>query len=356
MPWILASDEPPARWLALTRVLGRADVDPEVTRARAESVADRRTLDLLDRLPDWEDPGPLSGHDAPAFAPNLLGLLADMGVREADDPRIGRVLDLMLEHQDEEGRFCSRAEWRRMPEPVWGALVCDTHAIAETLARYGRLGDPRLDAAYAAMEQDLAATAQGRAWPCRPEPRTGFRGPGRKDDFCPQVTIEALRAFSYLAAERQPEGLPEVASVALRAWRERGAEKPYMFGHGRAFKRGKWPVTWYSALALLDAVGRYPAVWSPPGSRPDDTRAVAELAACLIAYAVDPATGTVTPKSCYKGFESHSFGQKKEPSPFATATVLAALTRVAALAPDIASIDVVSLGSSKGGSGTPVPP
>jgi hypothetical protein len=29
--------------------------------------------------------------------------------------------------------------------------------------------------------------------------------------------------------------------------------------------------------------------------------------------------GTVTPRSCYKGFEGYSFGQKKVPSPWATA-------------------------------------
>jgi hypothetical protein len=29
----------------------------------------------------------------------------------------------------------------------------------------------------------------------------------------------------------------------------------------------------------------------------------------------------VTPRSCYKGFEDYSFGQKKKPSPWATARV-----------------------------------
>jgi hypothetical protein len=355
VPWILSSDEPAARWVVLTRVLGRHDDEAEVAATRAESVTHDLTRELLDRLPDWEDPGPLSGHDSPAFAPNLLGLLADMGVREDDDPRIRQILDRMLEHQDEEGRFCSRAEWKRLPEPVWGALLCDAHAIAETLARYGRVGDPRLKAAFAAIAGDLTDATQGRAWPCRPEPRTGFRGPGRKGDCCPHVTLEALRAFSYLPAARRPAGIPDAARVALRVWRERAVQKPYMFGHGRAFKRGKWPATWYSALAVLDAVGRYPDVWSPPGASGEDARAGAELAACLIGYAVDPATGTVTPKSCYKGFESHSFGQKKTASPFATAMVLAVLWRVADLADEIGRVDVAALGSSKGGSGTPMP-
>ena len=99
------------------------------------------------------------------------------------------------------------------------------------------------------------------AVPARPE--VPFRGPGRKADVCPQVTLEALRAFSYLPPDDRPAEIVERGASSLRVWRERGTSKPYMFGHGRQFKRGKWPATWYSALearrhprALPGAVGR----------------------------------------------------------------------------------------------------
>jgi len=146
-------------------------------------------------------------------------------------------------------------------------------------------------------------------------------------------------------AEERPGWVADVARVSLRAWRERGTEKPYMFGHGRQFKRVKWPATWYNSLTVLDTVGRYPDLWpraGGPAPRPGACtaarpvrrqgraqlgrrcRAIAEIAACLIAYNVDSTTGTVTPRSCYQGFEGFSFGQKKRPSPYATARVLAA--------------------------------
>jgi hypothetical protein len=356
IPWILASEESAARWVALTRVLERPAHDADVVAAHEAVLADPGTSGLLDRIPDWENPGPLSGHESPSFAPNLLAVLADMGVREADDERIGRILDRMLEHQDDDGRFCACAEWKRLPDPRWGALLCDAHAIAETLARFGRLGDPRLDAAFEAMAVDVQPTAQGRAWPCRPDDLVGFRGPGRKGDFCPQVTLEALRAFSYLPDARRPVWLEDVVSVSLRAWLERGAERPYMFGHGRQFKRGKWPVTWYNALSVLDAVGRYPRAWLPPEAPEMNTRAVVELAACVIAYDLDADTGRATPHSCFKGFETYSFGQKKTPSAFVTARILSVLVPFAPLARQIAGVDVMALGSSKGGSGVPMAP
>ena len=355
VPALLARGEPAARWVALTAVLGQGADDPEVVAARAAVLADAGTAALIGRLPDWTAGDKLSGHHDPRFAPHLLNLLADMGVTEADHPRIGALLDQFLAHQDRDGRFVSFGSARAGQEPVWGALPCDTHAVTEVLVRAGRAGDPRVQRALARITDDLATTAQGRAWPCRPHTVTGFRGPGRKGDFCPQVTLQALRAFAALPAPSRPDGLTGTAQVALRAWRMRGTEKPYMFGHGMAFKTVKWPVTWYGAYAVLDTLGRYPRLWRGPGSDPADRAALAELAACLVAYNAGP-DGWVTPRSVYRGFESFSFGQKKHPSPFATARLLAVLHRLDELAADAEAIDIRALTSSKGGHGHAAPP
>jgi hypothetical protein len=123
------------------------------------------------------------------------------------------------------------------------------------------------------------------------------------------VTLQALRTFARLPAVDQPAGLLDVARVSLRAWRMRGVEKPYQFGHGRTFKIVKWPPTWYGAYALLDTAGRYPQLWHGADADPADVRSLAELAACLVAYNVSP-EGTVIPRSTYRGFETFSFGQK----------------------------------------------
>jgi len=266
------------------------------------------------QLHDWEGGQPFSGHNSPAFAPNLLNLLADMGLQRGDAPRVDVTLERMLAHQDEEGRFQSFAAVRGGDEPVWGALLCDSHAIIEVLVRFGYHEDPRVRAGLARMGLDLTSTSQGLAWPCRRDPVTGFRGPGRKGDFCPQVTLEALRTFALLPESERPQELLDVARVSLSAWRARGEQKPYMFGHGRTFKIGKWPATWYSALTVLDALGRYPALWRGNGAEPEDRRALIELVACLIAYSMN-AEGQVVPQSTFRGFAEHSFGQKSQPSP-----------------------------------------
>lgn len=329
--------------------------DAAVAAARRGVLADPGTRSLIDRLPDWEAGLPFSGHESPAFAPNLLRLLADMGVRRGDNPRVDRLLQQLLAHQDDDGRFSSFAPQRGSTAPVWGTLLCDNHAITEVLVRYGLGADPRVRAGLAAMAADLVTTPQGIAWPCRPDPTTGFRGPGRKGDACPQVTLEALRTFALLPAAEHPEGLLDAARTGLRMWTDRGTHKPYMFGHGQAFKTVKWPAFWYRADAVLDALGGYPALWAGPAAAADDRRAVAELTACLIAYNMTP-EGRVIPRSTYRGFEDFSFGQKKLASPFATARLLMILHRLADLAPDTAAVDVAKLASSKGGTGRAAPP
>jgi hypothetical protein len=181
------------------------------------------------------------------------------------------------------------------------------------------------------MTDDLTTTSQGLAWPCLPHSTAGWRGPGRKGDFCPMVTLQALRTLARVAPANQPEGILEVARVSLRAWRVRATERPYQFGHGRRFQTVKWPTTWYSVLAVLDALSRYPALWrdDPAG---EEARSLAELAAALLEHNVSP-DGRVTPHSAYRGFEQHSFGQKKQPSALATARTFAVLHRLRDLAP-----------------------
>jgi hypothetical protein len=130
---------------------------------------------------------------------------------------------------------------------------------------------------------------------------TKFRGPGRYSDFCPQVTLEALRTFARLPAANRPAWILDAARTALRAWRVRREEKPCLFGHGRQFKKVKWPPFWYGAYWVLDTLSRYPGLWSGRGARPEDRQAIAEMAACLVAYNVGP-DARVVPQSCFQGF------------------------------------------------------
>jgi hypothetical protein len=358
VPWLLASDEPQARFLTLAHlpIEGEGGRPAGGKAALAAALADVRshpaTKRLVAMLPTKADePADVSGHNKPELVTNVLDLLAEFGLTAASEPRISRLLDQMLSHTDDAGRFRSYAV-QRSGSPVWGCLACDTHAIADAAGRLGLAGDPRMHRALDAAHADLIETDLGLAWGCPPDPRTGFRGPGRRGEPCPQATLEALRAYSWLPPKQRSKRIAAVVHTVLEIWRQRGTRKPYMMGHGRQFKTVKWPPTWYGAYEIVDVLGRLPETWR---DSPGDRRSLAEIAACLLAYNV-AADGTVTPQSAFQGWEWLSFGQKKLPSPLATAMIWTRLAAIEELAGEIAAINVLKLASSKGGTGTALPP
>lgn len=342
LSWLLGSSEAGARWLSLTGILDRDSQDPPVLEAHAATREDPTTRNLLDRVGSWDVDAQVSGHDSPGFAPNVLLLLLDMGIGAGDEPSVERMLDSMLAHQEPTGRFASFGALRRGDDPAWGSLPCDNHVVIDVLLAFGRGSDLRVQDALERLAADLTATAQGPGWQCLPHSSFGWRGPGRKADVCPMVTLEALRAFSRVPASSRPDGLLDAARTVLDGWRHRRELRPYQFGHGTRFRTVKWPPTWYSALTVLDVLGRYPALWRGRTAQADDVEALAEIAACLVALAVAP-DGTVTPRSVYRGFETVSFGQKKAPSPWATAKVYAVLHRLDELAARAGQVEVDAL-------------
>lgn len=354
-PWIMSSDEPYSKWVILTELMDLPGDDPKVLECRKAIIRDPAVQELISRLPDWEVDNETSGHNNPRFAPNLLNLLADMGIQESDDPRIGRLLDQMEGHKLDDGHYVAFGKASKTNEPVWGWVPCDSHAVAEVLVRFGRMTGRKAQEALSRLEADVVETDQGDAWGCLPHSVTGFRGPGKKSEMCPQVTAQALKAAARVKEDSGRSLFLRVAATLLGAWAGRGDRKPYMFGHGVGFKTVKWPNTWYNAATVLDTLGHYPHLWSGRGADPKATRAVAELAACLVAYNFGP-DGKVTPRSCYKGFEGFSFGRKKEPSAFATARLCAILKRFDAIIPLISEIDPLTLSGSKGGTGRVIPP
>ncbi len=330
-PALLGSDEPFARFVALTAVLGAPEDDAEVRATHKAVVADPLVRALVDRLPGWESGFTFTGHNSPGFPPNLLRLLHGLGVRRGDFASIERMLDRMLKRQANDGRFLSPGGTTGQKDggAAWASLPCDHLAILEAQLLFGRSDEPRVGSALARARETLAETSQGPGWHCIPDPVVKWRGPGRKNDACLQATIEALRLFGLVAAADRPKAAAGAARTLLRAWRHRREEKPYMFGHGPRFVAGKWPPTWYDASAVLEGLAPYPAVWKGKTSSAQDRQSALEIVKAL-AETVGP-DGFVTPRSCYKGFEDYSFGQKKGASPWATARVCGLLRAFSAL-------------------------
>lgn len=346
LPWLLASDEPSARFIALTRIAGVSEDHPDAVSARREVLADPGVTELLAELPaEGERPG-VDDHTSPLFVPNRLGLLADLGVRAGDDVRVDALIASLLASRDRQGRFIMPATLAARPKPERGAVTCDSNAIIDVLVRLGLREDPAVVAALRRLASDAAPSPEGRGWRCQPEKRPLIDFAASKAHACPQVTLEGARALALLPAAERPSWAAQTARTLLAFWRSRGDERPYDFGHGYQFKTVKWPLFWYDALLVLDVAGHYPELWDGPHARDEDARAIAELAAAIIAHNVG-ADGRVTPARTYRGFERFSFGRRGEPSATATAQVYAVLARLAPLAALIAEVDVDSLPPSR---------
>lgn len=312
-PVLLASADKQAVFLARVALLDEPEASLEML--RREIVADPAVADLANAMQPWREGLRFGGHQSPVYPPALLRLLHQLGVRSGDFSAVDACLDAMDAHQADDGRFLAPGK----TGAPWTSLPCDHHAILETLLLYGRGDSPGVADGLRRVGETFAATPQGQAWLCLPDPVAKWRGPGRKADACLQVTVEALRLFALAGPERRPEGLEAAAQTLIDAWRNRARGKPYMFGHGKRFVAGKWPPTWYDASAMLEAIAPWEAVWSAPRNRAP----VAEIASALASNF--DADGLVTPRSCHRGFEAFAYGQKKSPSHWATARLCAVL-------------------------------
>ena len=82
VPWLMASDEPWARYRTLVDLLDRQEDDPEVQDARSAMLAHPQVQALLDTAASW--PGyALKRHNDAKHPLYALSTLADFGLRHS---------------------------------------------------------------------------------------------------------------------------------------------------------------------------------------------------------------------------------------------------------------------------------
>ena len=313
---LLQSEESFTVFRTLIDVLDFSQSHHIVKQVKELVLADEKVQHLVESLPsDWAS-YLVKGHQKADYPPSVLLLLLDFGLTKNDFPQIERLLTQMLELQDENGRFQSLAMFPRSP-PVIGSSLCDTHIITETLILGGYDSTEEVRKAIKFIADQLKETSQGIGWKCEPNSESKARGPGRKDDICPQVTLEALRVFSHVPTKDRSKELLDAGRTLLRCY-EQSEHRPYMFGHGSRFKKLRPPFFWYEIGSVLDAASRYTEL-----TREKSFNKMLDL---VIAKA--DGNGRFTPESVYLDFKDWSFGQKKVWSPWLTLYICRILKRV----------------------------
>jgi len=345
--FLIASGESFSVYRTLTDLFDLPLDHPDVMKAHNILMKDPLVNYLLDNLSDWEK-DLTKGHNKADYLPNQLWLLLDWGVKPEDDKRMQEAIEKILSHQDEEnGQFLAYIEAydqkSKTKYPTWSSALCDHNIIVTVLLIAGLEKDKRVQFGLKRMNDLLKETTQGKGWKCEPWLYYKRRGPGRVNDVCPMIVLDALRGYWTISPEKWPDGLNEAGLTLLNCWSNRSEEKPYIFGHGKKFRLPRGPFFWYNIGTVLDAVRHYPNLVK--------TQAFRELTAVsLLEFTLE---GVFIPKSVYLYFKDYSFGQKKEPSSWMTLF----LSRIYKNAVDndsqfielVKDIDGKSLKGSKGG-------
>lgn len=309
------SMRPPIDWLldgeayveyrARLDLLGQAEDDEEVRRARRKMLADPKIQALVDELTTW--PGTvISSHKSAGQPFHKLAFLADLGLR-AGDPKMDRIIKSVMKYQDEAGPFQLPinipAHFGGSGQEEWAWALCDAPIIVYALMRFGIES-----AKVRAAARHLTNLLRDNGWPCVVSKELGkFRGPGRKDDPCPYATLVMLKLLTAAEGRETPAAHTGAESL-LRLWQQSKTQHPYMFFMGTDFRKLKTPLIWYDLLHVLSVLSQF--YWLG-----QDARKQAMLK--LLKSKADE-QGRYTPESIWTAWKDWEFGQKREPSRWLT--------------------------------------
>ncbi|MBN1148936.1 MAG: hypothetical protein JXA78_16870 [Anaerolineales bacterium] len=207
LPWLLESDSPGVRYLALRDLLDAHEQDPELQAARREAHSAGPIAAILDEMNEggyWVEPGP-------GYYPKYRGsvwsiiLLAQLGASLSMDIRTQRACSYLLEHSlTEHGQFSASGA----PS---GTADCLQGNLCAAMLDLG-IDDPRLDKAFEWMARSLTgegvAPMEDKHAPLRYY--AGKCGPlfacGSNNKLpCAWGGVKVMLAFSKLPLERRTD-------------------------------------------------------------------------------------------------------------------------------------------------------
>lgn len=274
---------------------------------------DKRVQRIIDECIMWPNP-PLKRHNDANHPIHKIELLADFGL-DTRDQWINAICNLIMDHRSEDGYFTSKVE---IPER-WGGkgtwtmdwIMCDAPILLYALQKFGVENEYTYEAA-----RMLVWNSENNGWRCRSSiPK--FRGPGKREDYCPYGNLIALKAISLSKFTKTAPVQDGIDSHILH-WENRGGKKIRMFGIGTTFMKLKYPNIWFDILHVVDVLSRFPQaheynefweMWD------------------IIKEKQLPEGGFV-PESIWRAWGEWSFGQKKAPSPWMTMRITQIASRL----------------------------
>lgn len=309
--WLLKAKEPWVVYNTMRDLSGEGPDRPAMKSVYQDLQQHPAVGALFESLASWPSEKPLKGAYDPKDSIWKLGTLADFGLQR-DDPRIKSLAERVFAAQAEDGGFLHGGFDHTR---TWDtrSYICIGHVMTYALARFGYLGDPRLDRAY---DQLLAWQRRDGGW--HPN-KLNLPGQSREaEPSCPFGTLNVLRAMVANPALSDGDMAQRGANFLLECW-ERRAEpyRPVGFGTGSTWDKVQYPFVQYQILKTLDTLALIKAVHPDPRFQ--------DIVAHL--KSKRDGAGYWTAEGINKPYGEFDFGQKKQSSPWLTYLALRVLVR-----------------------------
>jgi len=366
LPWLLEPAAPAVRHLALRHLLGRPADDPEVVAARTAAMASppiSTVLDAQDADGWWVAPGPSYGPKYRSTTWNVI-FLDQMGADGAD-PRIRAACGHVLDHDLVPGSGFGVGQGRTKPRASM-QIHCLNGNLLRAMIGFGWGDDARVRDAIA-WEVGAVLGTPGHRFSRGGTPGPGFACGANEGLPCGWGATKALLALARIpAADRTPDVSSAIDAGVGLLLSVPPETAGYPTGWGNAQPSGSWFRLGFPSGYVADVLQAMEAVCEAGAG--GDARMAGAVDWLVAQQGPD---GRFANRYAYAGEMVADVDAPGKPSRWVTLRACrvlravhdaaaagshAALRPLAVIAGEVAAVDVLALGSSKGGTGTPKPP
>ena len=213
LPWLLGTEDPAVRYLALRDLCSEGEDSPQVRRARKAAMrADPIAAILAAQNPDgfWEKPGAgyARKYTGTVWSVMFLGQLGADG----SDPRVRAACGYVLGHaQTSSGGFGASGSLSERPPPPSAALHCLNGNLLRSLIALGWLDDERVQRAVAWEASAITGVGHERYYASGTS-GPGFRCAANGREPCGWGATKAMHALALIPPPRRTRAVREAVA------------------------------------------------------------------------------------------------------------------------------------------------
>ena len=288
----------------------------ELQDLKALTISDFRIQKYLRDIADF-NATLVTNHKNPDLPIHKLLFLLEVRL-DTDAPQIDMAIKQIIMNKDENGIPKSMTN---VPKHFGGSgedtlawALCDAPLMLYALIKSGIDYENHVEDGV----EYILSLYRENGFPCIVSSDLGkFRGPGRKDDFCPYATFIILKLLTLIPKYQKSELADSIVDVLLGLWERSLEQHPYMFFMGTDFRKLKAPAIWYDIVSVAECLSYFES--ARKDQRFHEMLEIIENKTNIGHQFI--------PESIYLKCSEWDFGQKKQPSAWLTYIIIRLLER-----------------------------